>query len=58
MTSDAVEVDQAVAGYGNKMILNGLCLQVITIDNYKTNQGNELLTIFYILMINIERVPR
>ena len=58
MTSDAVEVDQAVAGYGNKMILNGLCLQVMTIDNYKTKQGNELLTIFYILIINIERVPR
>ena len=58
MTSDAVEVDQAVAGYGNKMILNGLCLQVITI--IKLNSSiNELLTIFNILIIiDIERVPR
>ena len=55
MTSDAVEVDQAVAGYGNKMILNGLCLQVrTTIKLYSTI--NELLTIFniFIFMINIE----
>ena len=55
MTSDAVEVDQAVAGYGNKIILNGLCLQVRT--TIKLNGTiNELLTIFNtdIFMINIE----
>ena len=28
MTGDAVAVDQAVAGYGKKQILAGLCLRV------------------------------